>query len=138
MWVNLIKAGGSVMILNELSKKINQIRQSQDKAARRTRAKNVVIGAGVGALVGVAAGILFAPKAGRETRQQIVEETGKAAKSMKENMGAVKTKIADSVKETGSKLHEAGAKGVDAAKESLKGKEPLKEKEDNKSKTSKK
>jgi gas vesicle protein len=126
------------MILNELAKKVNQIRQSQEKALRRTRIKNVALGAGIGALVGVAAGILFAPKAGKETRQQIVEETGKAAKSMKENMGAVKTKIAESVKETGSKLHEAGAKGVDAAKESLKEKEPLKEKEDNKSKTSKK
>jgi len=123
MWDNLIKVGGTAMILNELVKKVSQIKQSQEKAVRRTRTKNIAIGAGIGTFIGVAAGILFAPKTGKETRQQIVEETGKVAKSMKKNMDAVKTKIADSAKETGSKLHEAGAQGVDAAKESLKEKE---------------
>ncbi|NWH03786.1 YtxH domain-containing protein [Desulfobacter latus] len=123
MWNNLIKIGGTAMILNELVKKASQIKQSQENAVRRTRTKNIAIGAGIGTFIGVAAGILFAPKTGKETRQQIVEETGKVAKSVKKNMDAVKTKIADSAKETGSKLHEAGAQGVDAAKESLKEKE---------------
>ena len=132
MWKNLIKVGGTAMILNELVKKASQIKQSQGKVVQRTRTKNLAIGAGIGTVLGIAAGILFAPKAGKETRQQIVEETGKAAKSMKENMDAVKTKIVGSVKETGSKLHEAGKQGVDSAKESLK------EKEDSKFKTSKK
>lgn len=132
MWKNLIKAGGTVMILNELVKKASEIKQSQVKALGRARTKNVAIGVGIGTVLGVAVGILFAPKAGKETRQQIVEETSKVAKSMKENMGAVKTKIVDSVKETGSKLHETGAQGIDAVKESLK------EKEDSKSANSKK
>ncbi|MDY0219947.1 MAG: YtxH domain-containing protein [Desulfobacterium sp.] len=132
MWKNIIKAGGTVMVLNELVKRASQIKQSQEKAVRSTRTKNLAIGAGIGTVLGVAVGILFAPKAGKETRQQIAEETGKVAKSMKENMDAVKTKIVDSVKETGSKLHEAGAQGVDAVKESLK------EKEDSKPANSKK
>ncbi len=136
MWKNFIKVGGSAMILNELIKKAIDTKHSQEEAVRSTRTKNMLIGTGIGTVIGVAAGILFAPKSGKETRQQIVDKTEKVTKSMKDNMDAVKTKVADSVKEAGSKLYEAAEnkktesklsksteKGVNAGKEALKEKE---------------
>ena len=44
--------------------------------------KGLALGAIVGAVVGVITGILFAPKSGKETRQDIKEATSKAAEKL--------------------------------------------------------
>jgi hypothetical protein len=53
MVMNIIKAGGYVMILSELINQVNEARRSRAKALRRNRTKNMVIGAGIGTAVGV-------------------------------------------------------------------------------------
>lgn len=52
---------------------------------RRTRHRHTAIGTGVGLLAGLALGILFAPKSGRETREDLaktVKEGGVKAKEL--------------------------------------------------------
>ena len=120
MVMNIIKAGGYIMILNELINQINEARRSRAKALRRNRTKNMVIGAGIGTAVGVAAGILFAPKSGKETRQIIADRTSETVVNLKESVAAAKERIAASTAEKSSMLREAGQKGVEAAKETLK------------------
>ena len=120
MVLNIIKAGGYVMILNELINQVNEARRSRAKALRRNRTKNMVIGAGIGTAVGVAAGILFAPKSGKETRQIIADRTSETVVNLKESVAAAKERIAASTAEKSSMLREAGQKGVEAAKEKLK------------------
>jgi len=47
--------------------------------------KNAAIGAGLGAAVGVTAGILLAPKSGKETREDIARNAKKATEAVSEN-----------------------------------------------------
>ena len=120
MVMNIIKAGGYLMILNELISHVNETRRSRAKALRRDRTKNMVIGVGIGTAVGVAAGILFAPKSGKETRQAIADRTSETVVNLKESVAAAKERLAASAAEKSSMLREAGQKGVEAAKETLK------------------
>jgi gas vesicle protein len=127
MVMNIIKAGGYVMMLNELVNQVKAVRRSREKTNRRDRTKNMVIGAGIGTAVGVAAGILFAPKSGKETRQIIADRTSETVVNLKESVAAAKERIAASTAEKSSMLREAGQKGVAAAKET-----PKKQDEDKK------
>lgn len=120
MVLNIIKAGGYIMFLNELINQAKEVRRSRVKAMRRTRNKNMVIGAGIGTAVGAAAGILFAPKSGKETRQIIADRTSETVTNLKENVAAAKARISAEAAEKSSRLRQAGQKGVEAAKETLK------------------
>jgi gas vesicle protein len=120
MVMNIIKAGGYIMVLNELINQVNKARRSRAKSLRRDRTKNMVIGVGIGTAVGAAAGILFAPKSGKETRQIIADRTSETVVNLKESVAAAKERIAASAAEKSSRLREAGEKGVEAAKETLK------------------
>jgi len=120
MVMNIIKAGGYVMLLNELVNQVKAVRRSREKTNRRDRTKNMVIGAGIGTAVGLAAGILFAPKSGKETRQIIADRTSETVVNLKESVAAAKERIAASTAEKRAMLREAGQKGVAAAKEELK------------------
>ncbi len=120
MLLNMIKAGGYIVILNELANQVKKVGSSRAKDMRRNRTKNVVIGVGIGSALGVAAGILFAPKSGKETRQIIADRTSETIKNFKANVAATKAKISASATEKKSRLREAGQKGAEAVKESLK------------------
>jgi len=91
--MNAIKTGGYMMILNELANQVKRLRSSRTEDIRRNRTKNLIIGAGIGSAVGVAAGILFAPNSGRETRHIIADRTGRTMKNLKENVAAGKEKV---------------------------------------------
>jgi hypothetical protein len=90
--MNVIKAGGYLMILNELANQMKQFKNSRTEAVRRNRTRNLIVGVGIGSAVGVAAGILFAPKSGRETRHIIADRTGQTVKNLKNNVAAAKEK----------------------------------------------
>ena len=120
MLLNIIKVGGYIMFLNELANQVKKVRSSRAKDMRRSRTKNMVIGVGIGSAVGVATGILFAPKSGKETRQIIADKTSETVRNFKDNVSATKAKISASAAEKGSRLREAGQKGVEAVKETLK------------------
>ena len=128
----MIKVGGYIMLLNELANQVKKVRRSRAKDMRRSRTKNMIIGAGIGSALGVAAGILFAPKSGKETRQIIADKTSETVKNFKANMAATKAKISASATEKGSRLRQAGQKGVEAVKETLKKSDEDKKKESQK------
>jgi gas vesicle protein len=120
MLLDIVKVGGYIMILNELANQVKKVRSSRAKDVRRNRTKNMVIGVGIGSVVGVSAGILFAPKSGKETRKIIADKTSESVRHFKDNVSDTKAKLASSAAEKGSRLREAGQKGVEAAKETLK------------------
>jgi len=120
MLMNIIRAGGYIMIFNELANKVNKIRQSRTKDIRGNRTKNMIIGAGIGSAVGVAAGILFAPKSGSETRKVIADRAGKTVKNLKDNVAATKARIVASSTEKKSRSHKTGENSDETEKETLK------------------
>lgn len=82
-----------MMMFNELAKQVKRLGNSRTSELRRSRTRNLIIGAGIGSAVGVAAGILFAPKSGSETRHIIADRTGETVKNLKENVTATKDRI---------------------------------------------
>ena len=108
------------MILNELANQVKKIKQSRTKVIRRNRTRNMILGAGIGSAVGVAAGILFAPKSGRETRKVIADRTSQTIKNLKDNVVATKARIFASSAEKESGSHETGENSGETGKETLK------------------
>ncbi|MBR5418759.1 YtxH domain-containing protein [Candidatus Saccharibacteria bacterium] len=77
-----------------------------EKKAKKQDSGNgkFILGAALGAIGGAIAGVLFAPKSGKETRKDIADGTKKVAKK---------------AKATGKKAVAAGKKDVQAAKKAV-------------------
>ncbi len=123
MWENLVKTGGYAMILNNLAGQAKQIRIARTRTLRQNRAKNLAIGAGIGTAIGVMAGILFAPKSGRETRQIVTDRTSETIKDFKNNIASAKNKVSASAKEKADRLREKGQEAAEDVKDNLKDKD---------------
>ena len=112
-----------------------KVKRERALTAKKT-AKDVAIGLGIGVTLGAAAGILFAPKSGKETREDIatgtkdviekvkdqVEEVGKFLKkeldddTISEDVKAVSRKIKDKAEDVKTKVKKEVAEKEDEAK----------------------
>jgi gas vesicle protein len=128
MWKNFIKTGGYAMILNNLASQAKQIRIARTRTVRQNKAKNMALGAGIGTAIGLMAGILFAPKPGRETRRIISDRTCETLKDFKNNLASAKSKVSASAKEKAEQVRETGQKAAEDVKENLKDKDKTKAK----------
>jgi gas vesicle protein len=75
------------------------LRHEREKQQRKESALKVLYGLVIGSAIGGAIGILFAPKAGVETRQEI---SGK----VKETAAATREKVKETVQEVKDKVEE--------------------------------
>jgi gas vesicle protein len=73
------------------------LKQERGKKQRKESARKVLSGVVIGSAIGAAAGILFAPKAGKETRQDI-------SKKVKETAATAKEKVQETVDEVKEKM----------------------------------
>lgn len=114
-----------------------KMRRVRAQEARRT-ARDVAIGLGIGATLGAAAGILLAPKSGKETREDIatgakevidqvkdqVEEVGKVLKKemndeeLSKDIKAATKKVEAKAKDVKSKVKKAVAEKPSVSKKS--------------------
>ena len=69
------------MIIKDL---IDMAGKDKKKKQRAQNAKKLAAGIGIAATVGVAAGVLLAPKAGKETRKDIIDKAEDVVESTKE------------------------------------------------------
>ena len=76
---------------------------------RRNRQRQVTIATILGVLGGAAAGILFAPKSGAETRQDIAEASVKGARAVRDASVSAAGKVRDVSSTTVDKLRETAA-----------------------------
>jgi len=82
--------------------------QRQKETERRKEAcRNIATGVAIGTIIGLTAGILFAPKSGKETRQAIADKTV-------EMPGQVKQLVSEVIEKLKSKVSsmELSAQGV--------------------------
>lgn len=114
-----------------------KMRRVRAQEAKRT-ARDIAIGLGIGATLGAAAGILLAPKSGKETREDIaagakevidqvkdqVEEVGKVLKKemndeeLSKDIKAVTKKVEAKAKDVKSKVNKVVAEKPSVSKKS--------------------
>ena len=86
-----------------------------------TGVKYLALGIGIGALIGVAAGLLLAPKPGEETRAELAEAMKKASDKAKAKFAEVKLKAEEAIEkrcnDTEGKNEEGQAGAAMPAKE---------------------
>ena len=81
------------------------LRHEREKQRRKESALRVLSGLAIGSLIGGIAGVLFAPKAGKETRQEIAEK-------VKETAAATREKVKETVDEVKEKVEELKDKKI--------------------------
>lgn len=96
-----------------LSRLIEEKRKAKARAERNKKAKVAVTGAAIGTLAGVLGGVLFAPKSGKETRNDIKEGSKVAVQKLndktvelKGNLNTQVTKGKENISEAKSKIKE--------------------------------
>lgn len=70
--------------------------------------KGVAVGAALGAVIGVITGILFAPKSGKETRQDIKDTAVKVATKLQEEAEHLQEELSHLIEKAEVKAKEAG------------------------------
>lgn len=66
---------------------INMINKERNRRVRLESAGKFVIGASIGAAFGILAGLLFAPKPGKETRRDLADTAGNLSRSVAQKAG---------------------------------------------------
>lgn len=66
---------------------IDMINKERNRRIRLENAGKFVIGASIGAAFGVLAGLLFAPKPGKETRRDLADTAGNLSRSVAQKVG---------------------------------------------------
>ncbi len=98
------------------------LKHKREKKQRKENALKVMYGIIIGSAIGGAAGILFAPKAGKETRQEIsgkVKESAAFAKEkIRETVEEIKEKVESLKEKRDSIINEIG-KTAEEVKEHL-------------------
>lgn len=117
----LIKVGGTAVIIKDIADRIINTRLTREQTLRRNRAGMLALGVAIGGAAGAVAGVLFAPRAGRETRKELGRYGGEAWGQVKESVSATSHRLVNAVEEQGSRVSAAAEKGVDAAWASLNG-----------------
>jgi gas vesicle protein len=116
---NFLVLGGSAMIVKELMDRLRNARGDREKLVRRNQAGALALGVSIGCTVGAVAGLLFAPRAGKETREDVSRRSRDAWEKIKDNASSTGHRMVNAIEEKGSQVNTAAEKCVAAAKEVL-------------------
>jgi gas vesicle protein len=105
---------------------INDYLEKKKRKERDEAVKKVVIATGVGIAAGLTAGVLLAPKSGKETRAAIAQKAEKAAEmakdaaiSVKEDLLNKEQQLKNNIKELTEKTTDTPNKTIDVSSEKL-------------------
>ncbi|MDW7738652.1 MAG: YtxH domain-containing protein [Bacillota bacterium] len=96
------------------------LRYEREKQQRKESAIKILSGLAIGALIGGVVGVLYAPKAGKETRHEIAEK-------VKETAAATREKVKETVKEVKEKVDDLKDKRVAVVDKTTDSKNAVKE-----------
>ncbi len=107
------------MIVKELVDRLRNARSDRERTIRRNQAGVLALGVSIGCTVGAVAGVLFAPKAGKQTRDDVSRCSKDAWEKIKDNTSTTGKRLVTAMEEKRSQVYAAAEKCVDAAKEVL-------------------
>jgi gas vesicle protein len=81
-------------------------KKAREKDLKKKIAKSLALGAVAGSALGAISGVLFAPKSGKETRQQIKDDVTEVAKKAAIDVKDASEKAAEGIKELAGKANE--------------------------------
>lgn len=85
--------------------------------SKNDNGKGIAIGAAIGAVAGVITGILFAPKSGKETREDIKNAAEKAGTKLQDEATKLQDEAKSLIAKVENRAKEASGKTADSAKE---------------------
>lgn len=83
-----------------LSRKIEEKRRAKKRAIRNEKIKVATISVAAGAITGALGGVLLAPKAGKETIQDVKDASKQVSEKVNVKMGETKLKINSKLNDT--------------------------------------
>ena len=98
---------------------IERGKRARKQKARKQFLQNVALGAAVGVTVGAVAGVLLAPKSGKETREDVVKAVKKLPDKAKEGIETVKEKIEEVKKNVSEKAEDVKKNITEKAEEKI-------------------
>ncbi len=98
------------MIMKEIADRVRQARIDREKALRLKKARILALGVTIGSTVGVLAGVLFAPRAGKETREDLIRRGSEAWGKIQENASHTGHRLTSAVEEKSSRVRAAADK----------------------------
>ena len=107
------------MIIKDFIDHVRHAKIDRENAARRSKAGMLALGVSIGCTVGAAAGILLAPRSGKETRDDVALRGGEAWEKIKDNVSTSGHRLAHALEEKGVCVGAAVEKESEAVEESL-------------------
>ncbi len=95
MWDNVIRYGSYAYAFRELANIVTGSRTIRAQQEARDRNINLLVGLSVGTAMGLTAGILVAPRPGRETREKLASRTSEIVENLKEKGAEAKKKYTE-------------------------------------------
>jgi gas vesicle protein len=116
---NTLKVGGTLMIVAEVFDRLRNARSLREKTIRRNKVGALALGVSIGCTVGAVAGVLFAPRSGKETREDVGRVSGEAWEKVKDNVSSNGHRLATALEGIGTRISTLGDKAVDSVEEFL-------------------
>jgi gas vesicle protein len=76
------------MIIRDFIDQIRHAKSNRESAARRNKAGILALGVSIGCTVGAVAGLLLAPRSGKETRDDVTLRGSEAWEKIKDNVSS--------------------------------------------------
>mgnify|MGYP006385078297 CR=1 FL=1 len=113
------KIWGTLMIVKELFDRVRNARSDHEKAIRRNQAGMLALGVSIGCTVGAVAGVLLAPKTGKETREEVSRRSTEAWEKVKDTVSSNGHRLVNAVEEIGAQVCTACGNGIQPVEEAL-------------------
>lgn len=107
------------MIVKELFDRVRHARSDHAKAVRRNQAGMLALGVSIGCTVGAVAGILLAPKSGKETREDVSRRSTEAWGKVKDTVTNNGHRLVNAVEDLGARVCTACGDGLSPVEEAL-------------------
>ncbi|GAB6193956.1 YtxH domain-containing protein [Desulfocastanea catecholica] len=107
------------MIIKDFIDHVRHAKSERENAARRSKAGMLALGVSIGCTVGAVAGILLAPRSGKETRDDVTLRGSEAWEKIKDNVSTNGHRLVHVLKENGASVGAAVEKESEAVEESL-------------------